>query len=471
VIELSVFEAARSFPDRDALIWQQTVWSYRQLAERVFATTEVLVARGVRCNDRVAVCANNQPDVVCALLALLEIGATAVLVHPKLTLTEIDAQIADARPSLVLEVPHCEVLSGEPGSAIAHTPDTTAVMLYTSGTSGRPKGAMLSRRALVASARASEKKLRWYDNDRWLLCLPVCHIGGFSVLTRSVMARRCVVLHERFDAHSVLASIEKERATLLSVVPTMLRKLLDAEKPERLSALRAVLVGGAATPDVLLQRCMALRVRALTTYGLTEACSQVTTQNLPASDAPFVVTQGSGSVLDGVEIRIVDDHHTPVAHGEIGSIEVRGETLMDGYWGSAPLGAQWLSTGDLGSLDSQGNLFVHARRTDLIVTGGENVYPAEIESVLVSLPGVSAAVVFGISDEQWGQVVAAVVLREEATHDSWYSESAAYLARRLAPHKRPRKIAVVSTLPTRATGKIDRLATVRDYTASLRAWE
>src|SRR6185437_8373891 len=173
--------------------------------------------------------------------------------------------------------------------------------VYTSGTTGRPKGAVLSRRAFVASAAASAANLGWRDDDRWLVCMPLAHVGGLSILTRCLAAGRTVVLEPRFDPDAVLAAIDRERVTLLSVVPTMLTALLERPAASALSRLRALLLGGAAAPFSLLETCARRGIPALATYGLTEACSQVTVQRLAQ---PLRAVPGSGQPLPGVEIRI-----------------------------------------------------------------------------------------------------------------------------------------------------------------------
>ncbi|MFO0605208.1 MAG: AMP-binding protein [Polyangiales bacterium] len=470
---LSVFAAAREAPTRDALVWEGNAWSYATLAAATAAHCDALRALGVGSGARVAVQATNRPATVCSLLALMELGATAVVLHPRLTTAESQAQRDDAAPAIDYapdDLAHAAALP----APTAHAPDDVLAMLFTSGTSGRAKAALLPRRAFLASARASAANLGWRDDDRWLLCLPVCHVGGLSVLTRSLAARRCVVLHGRFDPAAILASVANDRATLLSVVPTMLRALLDADAAGDLARLRAVLVGGAATPMALLEACAQRRVRALTTYGLTEACSQVTTQRLPPAGAPFVARAGSGPALEGVELAVVRDDGSPCEVGEVGRIRVRGASVMAGYLGHAPLDGGWLDTGDLGSFDAERSLHVAARRTDLIVTGGENVYPAEVEASLCELPGVRAAVVFGEDDPVWGQRVAAAIVRDRTNDprgdDAWLAAAWPVVVGAMAPHKRPRRACVLEELPARATGKVDRAAVAREAAPRLRPW-
>jgi O-succinylbenzoic acid--CoA ligase len=346
-------------------------------------------------------------------------------VHPRLTPAESAALLAAAAPH-------------------APAPDTAAI-LFTSGTTGVPRGAQLSYDALVASAAASAVNLGWREDDRWMACMPLAHVGGLSILTRCLAARAAVVLEPRFDAATLPARLVEERVTLLSLVPTMLAKLLD-EHPSWTppSHLRALLLGGAAAPARLLARARARGIPVLTTYGLTEACSQVVT---------------GGRALPGVELRIVGDE---------GRVQVRGPMLMSGYLGEPPLApGAWFDTGDLGEIDASGTLRLHARRTDLVVTGGENVYPAEVEDALAACPGVAAACVFGVPDETWGQIVAALVVPEGAAAGFDREAFRAAVTERLAPHKRPRRLALVDALPQNRAGKLDRAAAARDGTARL----
>lgn len=464
-----IFEAAREAPDRVALITPEETWTFHELSIRVRAAFDELAEAGSAAGERVVLQAYNSATSVVRLLALGHVGATAVLLHPKLTEAETAALVEDAEPHAVWR-DRVERVARVSSSASRETP---LAMLYTSGTTGRPKGAMLSRAAFEASARASEKNLGWRDDDRWVLCLPVCHVGGLSVITRCVMARRAVVLLPRFDAGAVLDAVVTHRGTILSVVPTMLRALLDADRDGVMPRLRVVLSGGALTPRALLERCARARVRVLTTYGLTEACSQVTTQRTREGEDAFVVHDDAGVALGGTRVEVVDGAGEVVAAGRVGRIRVKGPQLMTGYWKHPPLGDAWLDTGDLGSLDAHGNLRLSARRTDLIVTGGENVYPAEVEQVIDSLAGVRVSLVFGLADETWGQLVAAAIVREEGAsrdEDAWLRETHEAISQKLASHKRPRRVCVVDELPLRSNGKVDRAGAVARFTPRVGEW-
>ena len=463
---LSIAAAAREAPDRVALIADGRRWSFGELAEQVAFARGGLARHRIGRGGRVALRATNRFETVVTVLALIEDGVPFVPLHPRLTPSESAALVADSEAAAVLSDDDLRTLlnSGR-ATAPSRTPleGELLAMLYTSGTTGKAKGALLQRSAFIAAAHASEQNLGWGEDDRWLLCMPVCHVGGLSILTRCLMARRCVVLLPKFDSQAVLESIQSHGVTMLSVVPTMLVALLDADRDNVLARLRVVLVGGAAAPFPLLEESARRGIPALTTYGLTEACSQVTVQRLRR---PPAAAQGSGIALPGTEVSILDDAGRTAPAGEVGRIHVRGPTLMQGYWKQPPLLGSF-DTGDLGSLDSEGCLHVAARRTDLIVTGGENVYPAEVEQVLLAAPGVKEALVFGTSDDRWGQVVSAAIVLAP-------SGDAAAVRRcveaQLASHKRPRLVCFVEALPVTAGGKPDRLAAGGRFRGVLEAW-
>ncbi len=315
---------------------------------------------------------------------------------------------------------------------------------------------MLSRRAFVASAAASEANLGWQPDDRWLLRLPVAHVGGLSVVTRCLLARCAVVLSTESDPAALLDTIGRQRVTILSLVPTLLARLLDLE-PHRPAPphVRAVLLGGAAASPALLARAADRGWPVLTTYGLTETCSQATTQPLGTVNRGEL---GAGPPLRGMEVRIGDD----------GEVHVRGPSLLTGYFptGAHPepfLEGGWLPTGDFGRLDADGNLHVVGRRADRIVTGGENVDPLEVEQALEAEPGISRACVFGTPDEEWGEVVCAAVVLTDGGHRPGVvaREAVAAASVRLAAFKRPRRIVALDSLPLTRSGKVDRAAVVR----------
>lgn len=457
-MDMSLRAAAQQTGERLALIHPEGLLTYRQLGGLVAGVCTQLEQRGIRRPMRVVIRASNRWQTVVVILALCEQGIPFVPIHPRWTDKELAFVQEDAETSCLLTDSEVDsLICGEADWEREETPisdEEPLAILYSSGTTGTPKGALLSRAAFCASAKGSADNLGWESQDRWLICLPLCHIGGLSIVTRCVLARSCMVLLPRFSAPSVLDAIVRHRVTLLSVVPTMLHALLDEDSQSVLSSLRAVLCGGAATPPALLLRAFDRGVNVLCTYGLTEACSQVTVQKWTRSPQ---LRRGSGTPLSGLEVTIRSEEGTLLPSGQVGHIVVRGRSVMTGYLHRAAIAGDWLDTGDLGELDTEGTLHVHARRLDLIVTGGENVYPVEVEHALLSLSGVRDALVFGIPDDVWGALVCAALIVEKQVN--WQQVSDA-LSQNLAPWKRPRRWVVVDAFPELPSGKRDRLRAI-----------
>jgi O-succinylbenzoic acid--CoA ligase len=486
-VTLSVLAAAAEEPDRVALVVGDRTLTFRELGERALRAIAWLGEQGVAAGgiEPVALVGRSDLGTLVILYALLEIARPVALLHPRLTDRERADTVSLVEPVFVLEnAPTTAVATASlddfapqrhPSGTLPLTvptshpvdPESCLAILFTSGTTGDPKGVVLSRRAFVASARASADNLGFRDDDRWLLGLPMAHVGGLSVLTRCLLARRTVVVPEavaagqRLSVEALAGTIESGRVTLVSLVPTQLEWLL-AHEPAWTPPpyLRAVLLGGAAAPPTLLERARSRGVPVLTTYGLTEACSQVTTEpygKTPGED------RGSGTPMSGTEVRVVE-----------GVICVRGPTLFSGYLtrgGAAqPFDAEgFFHTDDLGRLDAEGRLHVLGRRSDRIVTGGENVYPAEVEAVLERCPGVGAACVFGVADDAWGEiVVVAIVPSDDRVADAALAN---FVRTNLAAHRRPRRVAHVAELAATPAGKLDRRETARAAAPHLRPLE
>lgn len=462
-----------------ALIAEGKAWTFAALRAEARRLVQQLAAFGVRAGDRVGMLLPNTPQAVFLIHAVHQLGAVLVPLNVRLTVAELKQQVrrvalrclvhdattalqaaalAPEAPLLDLstaDAPRPADLSDLPTSAYLHT------LVFTSGTTGTPKAAMLTWGNHVWSAIASGWRLGVQRDDRWLLCLPLYHVGGLAVVLRAALYGIPIVLHARFDAEAVLASLARDRATLISLVPTMLKRLLDANGDRPLPEhVRLVLLGGAAAPAPLLERALAARVPVALTYGLTEAASQV------ATATPEQVRAAPGSVghpLRSVRVRVADEHGEAVPTGAIGELWVRGPVVMRGYWGDAEATARaltpdgWLRTGDLGYFDEAGRLWVVQRRTDLILSGGENVYPAEVEAVLLRHPAVEAACVVGVEDAEWGQRVVALVQRAPHAQVE-VGVLQAFCREHLAGYKCPRAIWFVDALPLTASGKVDRKA-------------
>jgi len=459
-MSLSVF-ADDDAANRPALVSGDQVLDYDELARGARSAVGWLRRRRLDGVGLTAMTAEVTVEALEMVHAHVALGVPVMLIHPRLTADEQRVVLEEAGSPPVVDPSWHEDPDARPAGPDPEPPpddDRAMAILHTSGTTGQPRAVVLSRRAFIASARASEANLGWREDDRWLLRLPVAHVGGLSVAVRCLLARRAVVLARDSGPVELLDTIRRRRVTLVSLVPTLLARLLDVTGPTDLPRhVRAILLGGAAAAPALLERAANRGWPVLTTYGLTEACSQVTTQ-------PYGTTNrggsGAGLPLPGTEVRIDQD----------GQILVRGPTLLSGYLTrhgieDPPLRDGWLPTGDHGRLDRAGNLHVGGRRADRIVTGGENVDPVEVEQALERLPGILQACVFAEPDPEWGEVVcAALVARADLDLDFIRRE----IARTLAPFKRPRRVGLVGAIPMGPSGKPDRQATARLTTPRLR---
>ncbi len=310
-----------------------------------------------------------------------------------------------------------------------------ALVVHTSGTGGVPKLVQFDRPAIDAAVASSALALEASPHDRWLCCLPLAHVGGLLVLLRSVLLGAPITVHPRFDPEAVAAERD---AAFLSLVPTMLVRLLDAGTD--LARYRAILVGGAAVPPGLSARARAAGANVIETYGLTESCGGVVYDGRP---------------LPGTEVRIDGD----------GGIQLRGPTVMRGYLGDAEASARaftdggWLRAGDAGWIDREGRLRVAGRLDDLINTGGEKVWPAEVEAALLGHPSVADVAVVGRPDPEWGQRVVAYVVPADPAAPPSLEELRDHAAASLPRHKAPSELVLVpDALPRTASGKIRRAA-------------
>lgn len=290
-----------------------------------------------------------------------------------------------------------------------------ALVLATSGSTGAPKGVVLTHAALAASAEATSDRLQATEDDHWLACLPLAHVGGLSVVTRALHLGQRLTVHDGFDPPAVTAAAA-EGATLVSLVATALGRIDPA-------LFRTIVLGGARPPELL-------PANVVTTYGMTETGSGVVYDGMP---------------LDGVEVRITDD----------GEIHLRGPMLLRAYRdGSRPLDADgWLPTGDAGAWDADGRLVVHGRRGEMIITGGENVWPQTVEQILSAAPGVADVAITGVYDPEWGQRVVAVVVPADPSTPPSLDQLRAHAKTALPAFCAPRELRLVSAIPRTALGK------------------
>ena len=430
--------AAEALPERPALITVDRGLSFAELEQEARAMARRVAGQGVGRGDRVAVMLDPTAEYVVLLHALTKLGAVAVPLDPAAPSVETDRLLEAVAPRLIvrsvaglLEAPE----AAEAAMEDVFDTDSVHCVIHTSGTAGRPSAVELTYGNHLWSAIGAGVRIGVAPTDRWLCCMPLHHIGGLSIVLRSALYRIPIVLAP-FDPAGVAARIERDSVSIVSLVPTMLSRLLDAGAS--LDRLRCAVIGGGPAPGSLIQRALDAGVPVAPTYGLTEAASQVAT--MPPSEVRERPDSAGPPILN-TEVRIDDE----------GRICVRGPTVAPGLAGEDG----WLVTGDLGRVDEDGYLYVLGRADDLIVTGGENVSPGEVEQVLLAHPAVADAGVHGRDDPEWQQaVVAQVVLA--ASNGVSEEDLRAFCRDRLAAHKVPKAITFVSELPRNAQGKLER---------------
>ncbi len=431
-------QRAATCPDRPALLAGGHEVAYAELESEAIAVARRLAARGVRRDTTVAIELPAGLDHVVLLHALMKLGAVAYPLNTRLTASEREAELERAGPGLVVSD------AADTGATEADMPllgehdlDALCCRILTSGSSGHPRPVGLTYGNHLWSAVGSAFNLGVEPTDRWLCCLPLFHVSGLSIVLRSVIYGTAAVVHDGFDTDRIAESLEGDGVTVISVVATQLRRLLEAGVD--LLPLRAVLVGGGPVPDDVLEEALGRGATVVQTYGLTEAASQVTT--LSPLDAERKVGS-AGRPLLTTHLRIQD-----------GEILVQGPTVAPGTADEDG----WLHAGDLGRIDEDGFLYVTGRMGDLIVTGGENVNPAEIEAVLARHDDVADAAAIGRPDSEWQEAVTAVVvLRDGADADA--EDLRRHCALTLADYKVPKRIEFADELPRTESGKLLRKA-------------
>jgi len=478
-------QAAADQPDRVALRMDDLVLTYAQLREAAGRVSRLLSSSGIEPGDRVGLMLPNVPAFPIAFYGALAAGAVVVPMNPLLKSREVGYYLSDSGARVVLA---WQSAAGEAAKGAADagaqaitvaTPDLAdlladyapateqpgreddddAVILYTSGTTGKPKGAQLTHANLVRNAELTARTLLKNDPDDVMMgCLPLFHVFGLTCgLNATVVAGGTLTLLPRFDPAKALEIIQRDKVTIFEGVPTMYAALLHHPEadPAMAATLRVCVSGGASMPVEILRGfeekfgCIILEG-----YGLSET-SPVASFNHPDR----VRKPGSiGTPIEGVQMRLVDDSGQTVPEGEIGEIAIRGHNVMKGYWGKPEATAEaitdgWFRTGDLAKVDSDGYYYIVDRKKDLIIRGGYNVYPRELEEVLHEHPAVAEVAVVGIPHPDLGEEVgAAVALKPGASATA--AELREFAKDKVAAYKYPRQVWLVTSLPKGPTGKI-----------------
>lgn len=471
----AIARGRRSFPEKPALRFDSEVYTYRQLDEYGSCMANLLAELGIGRGERVALLLPNSPAFVFSYIGALKLGAIVVAINTAFKREEIGFILSDSGARVLITTAEWRGLAEDAGAscehliladaagaiqaaAVSERPPAAldsgdpAVILYTSGTTGLPKGAVLSHGNVLGNVRACVQAFGLVPEDRVLLCLPAFHcFGQNAVLNPCFEAGATLVLKPRFELETVLNSIEAEGITVFFGVPTLYRILYEEAAPGRLSSIRRYVSAAAGLPPELGRQWRSRFGLAVNQgYGLTEACLACFNPD-PDSDSV-------GLPLPGVALKVVDPGGLELPAGEPGELAIQGPSVMQGYWKRPEatlevLREGWLHTGDIGRIDEAGRVYLVDRLKDLVNVGGMKVTPAEVEQVLALHPAVAEAAVYGVADALLGeQVRASVVLRPEWTADA--AELTAFCRERLAEFKLPGAIDFVAALPKSGTGKI-----------------
>jgi fatty-acyl-CoA synthase len=473
-------ERARITPDKLALVSIETGerLTYAQLNARCLAAASAIRSSGVTTGDRIGILGFNSIDFIALFFGAAKCGAIAVPLSTRATAHELQsiardclmtsvwygegfealAQSLGVRANAFSELPH-DVPKGSEAQPVERRDDAIACLLYTSGTTGRPKGVMIPHRQLIFNGYNTVVNWGLREDDVSPVFTPIYHAGGIAAFMIPIFcAGGTIVLHRSFDAAEVLRTIDEERCTVVLGVPTIWKILMEAPEfaAARLDSVRWFISGGAPLPafiaDAYRERGIPLRQG----FGLTEAgvnCFTMTSEE--AARKPGSI----GRPMMFTEVRLLDADRREVSAGQVGEMYIRGPHVSAGYWqneeetAAAYLADGWLKTGDLARRDDEGFFYVSGRGKDMFISGGVNVYPAEIEGELLLHPAVSDAAVVPIADETWGEAGIAFVVG----HGVSAEDLTAYLGQRIARYKLPKQFVFVDDLPRSPYGKVEKV--------------
>jgi long-chain acyl-CoA synthetase len=473
----SLGRALRFYPGRAALARDGRLLTFRELHNRVEGIAGTLTSHGFGVGDRLALLLPNGPDYIELIYACSMLGVIAVPLNTRLSTTEIDRVLEDARPRGIvrhssLPVPEVQLswqhvideaplpISSDPAPKIFYDPDAVLGLIYTSGTTGQPKGVMVTHGNILADVHNFNYWMRYTEGGIYLHAAPIFHIADFPSMFAAPAFGASQIMIPKFSPQTFCETVEREHVTHTVLVPTMINLLIqfpDARKHD-LSSLQVLAYGGSPMAPELIHRTRELlpNVKLIQVYGLSETGFLTGLQDQEHTEDKLM---SCGRPCPGVDLLVTDPSGKEVEPGQSGEVIVRGANVMRGYWNNPEETARTFRdglfrTGDIGRQDAAGYFYILDRLKDMIVTGGENVYSGEVEAVIYEHPAVREAAVFGVPDQQWGELVMACVVLTPGA-DLTADELVAFCRRSLASYKLPRRIQFLETaLPKSGSGKV-----------------
>ena len=502
-------------PDRLSIVYGENRWTFAQTAERVQQLGSALVALGIRQGDRLGILQVNCPQYIEVYFAAASVGAILVPLNFRAKADELSYMVNHAEAKILFvgnryldmveglrsqlpTVEQCIPLEGKPRSMMAYDDllrsssanpvpheiqdEDITILMYTSGTTGRPKGVPLRHSAFVGYVLENVDPPAPDVEERNLLTVPLYHIAGVQAMLAAIYGGRTLLLMSQFEVKEWLETIQRERATRAMLVPTMLKRVIDDPdfRHYDLSSLQVITYGAAPMPFEVIRKAIQVMpwVRFINAFGQTETASTITTlgpedhriEGTPQEQEKKLKRLASsiGKPLPDVELRIIDEEGKTLPPFQAGEILARGPRIMTGYWQDESKTAQvmtsdgWLHTGDMGWMDEDGYIYLAGRADDMIIRGGENISPEEVEKVLNTHPQVEESAVIGVQDAEWGQQPRAIVVLKKGEAVS-AEEIMEYCQPRLAGFKRPRSVVFVEALPRNPMGKVLRKNLRQEY--------
>lgn len=469
----NLFNVLNNFPSNESAIYSssQSI-TYPELEIKIQETISHLNSLEIDVNEYVGVLSNNSPEFVALVFSLWIIGATPVLLNNRLLESEISELLYVSGCKRIFISNDLNSKFGSPGVLKYIFPfnnlsnkneiqfninfDNIALVIFTSGSTGKPKGVEITFSNIVQSALIGNQYFAHQENDRWLASLPFYHVGGFSIIIRSLLFGATLIFPESLDIKHIANAIGNVHPTHVSLVSTQLKRLIEFDiRPNK--ELRRVLLGGGFIESSLIESAIQKGWNVAKSFGATETCSFV---SVLTPDQFPEKRESAGKALPPNEILIFDDNKNIIPPREIGEIIIKGNSVAKGYINNPQETKKKFSmgiyfTGDYGFLDDDGFLYIEARRNDLIITGGENVNPIEVETELLKHPSINEVCVFSLMEQEWGQIIAAALVVDKNSNIT-LEEIKSFLKDKLASFKHPKKILIVESLPKTELGKVQK---------------